>query len=114
MVIWCNYCVGFDAPIDFKEGAVSNWLAVSQSVADDVLELFSHQFFVDDFGVINNEADSIRASHECTLQEAVLSQIDVRFMAMTPMELFYGSYICVAKWNADHLQTAPNCTQSKP
>ena len=112
--IWTNYCVGFDAPIDFKEGAVSNWLATSQSVAEEVLELFSHSFYVNDFGIINNEADSIRASHECTLQETVLSQINVRFMAMTPMELFYGSYICVADWNADHLQTVPNCTQSKP
>ena len=113
-VICGNYCVGFDAPIDFKEGAVSNWLATSQSVAEEVLELFSHQFYVDDFGIINNEADSIRAAHECTLQETVLSQINVRFVAMTPMELHYGSYICVAGWNADHLQTIPVCTQSTP
>ena len=83
-------------------------------MADEVLKLFSHQFYVDDFGIINSEAESVRASHECTLQETVLSQINVRFMAMTPMELFYSSYVCIADWNADHLQAVPNCTQSKP
>ena len=64
-------CVGFDTPIDFKEGALSNWLENSQSVAAKVLEMYSHQFYVNDFGLINPLHEAPRASAERTLQSMV-------------------------------------------
>ena len=107
-------CVGFDAPIEFKEGALSDWLENSQAVATKVLEMFSHQFYVNDYGIINDDDDSVRASHERTLQEAVLAKVDLRFMAMTPMELYYGSHVCFAEWSTDHSKVQANCTLATP
>ena len=107
-------CVGFNAPIDFKEGALSDWLEKSQSVAIKVLSLYSHQFYVNDFGLINPAHEADRASAERTLQSLVLPKVDLRFMPMTSMELHYGSHVYRTNLDADVPQVAGDCTPTTP
>ena len=107
-------CVGFDTPIDFKEGALSDWLENSQSVASKILELYSHQFYVNDFGLINPTHEAERASAERTLQSLVLPKVNLRFMAMTPMELWCGSHVYRTNLDAEVPQVAGDCTPTTP
>ena len=107
-------CVGFDAPIDFKEGSLSNWLETSQAVAAKVLKMYSHQFYVNDFGLINPTDEANRASAERTLQSLVLPKVDLRFMAMTPMELYYGPHVYRTNLDADVPQVSGDCTPVTP
>ena len=109
-----NYCVGYDTPIDFKEGALPDWLKNVQSVAKKVMELFSYQFYVDHYGVIDSEEERTRATAETRLQAVVLPELNLRFMAMSPMEMSYGAHICRTNLHSVPPQHDGECTPQTP
>ena len=79
-----------------------------------VLELYSHQFYVNDFGLINPANEAERASAERTLQSLVLPEVNLRFMAMTSMEMWYGSHVYCTNLDAKNPQVAGDCTPVTP
>ena len=83
-------------------------------MAVKILEMYSHQFYVNDFGLINPAQEATRASAERTLQSLVLPKVNIRFMAMTPMELCYGSHVYRTNLDAEVPQVSGDCTPTTP
>ena len=83
-------------------------------MAVKVLEMYSHQFYVNDFGLINPSQEATRASAERTLQTMVLPKVNLRFMAMTPMELWLGPHVYCTNLDAEAPQIAGDCTPKTP
>ena len=83
-------------------------------MANRVLNLYSHQFYTNDYGVINSSHDAVRADAESTLLAEVLPQVNLNYLAMTPMELVYGSYIYRSNLTAENPQCFGECTPMTP
>ena len=83
-------------------------------MAERVINMYSHNFYMDHYGVINPEEESTRAKLETKLKETVLPELNLRFMAMSEMELFYNSYICRANPYSDPPQFDGECTAETP
>ena len=107
-------CVGFCTPIDFKLGTIFDWLETTQSVAKRVLELYSRNFHVDDFGITESTMASVRSQKELELQSIVLPHLDLNFMAVSPMEIALSSHVHVTNLDALVPQTRGSCTPNTP
>ena len=83
-------------------------------MAEKVIKMYSRNFYMDHYGVINSEEESTRSKLETKLKEAVLPELNLRFMAMSEMELFYGSHICRANPHSDPPQFDGECTAETP
>ena len=100
-------CVGFNAPIDFNPGALTNLLEVTQAIVKRTLGLFSHSFLLP-ASHVHAETAEARQTAERTLKSTVLPQLDVTLMAYTPMERNLGSYCYINNSEA----IVPQCTGS--
>ena len=83
-------------------------------MAKKVIKMYSHNFYMDHHGVIDSEEASTRATKETKLKEAVLPELDLRFMAMSEMELFYGAHVCSTNPYSDPPQHDGECTAATP
>ena len=83
-------------------------------MASRVLQLYSHQFYTSDFGVISQSNDSARAAVERTLLSTVLPQVDLRFLAFTSMEKVYGSHVYRSNLDAESPQKFGECSAMTP
>ena len=107
-------CVGFDTPIDFKLGAIFDWLEVAQLVTKKVLHIYSKDFHVDDFGITESTEARVRAQKELALQASVLPLLDLNFMAMSTIEQIFSSHVFVVNSASTILQTRGHCTADPP
>ena len=83
-------CVGYNAPIDFQPGAMTNLLETAKCLVKKTLIIFSKQYILPSH-VESETADDRKAIDESLMSE-VLPQLDVNLMAVTPMERHYGDF----------------------
>ena len=107
-------CVGFETPIDFKPGAVFDWLESAQLAAKKVINLYDRNFHVDDFGVTESNIARVRAQAELDLQRLVLPQLDLNFMAVSPIEYSFSRNVYVNNSSANIPQSRGSCTEETP
>ena len=83
-------------------------------MAKKVLELYSRNFHVDDFGITESTMASVRSRQELELQSLVLPHLDLNFMAVSPMEIALSSHVHVTNLDALVPQTRGSCTPNTP
>ena len=105
-------CVGYDAPIDFKPGALSHLLATSQLILKRVLGIFSRQYTLPTH--VDSSSTEERQKTDLLLMTEVLPQMDIRLMALTPMERFYGDFCYINHSEALIPQSTGSLSPSTP
>ena len=83
-------CVGYNAPIDFRPGALTHLLESVKCSVQKTLAIFSKQYILPSH-VESETADDRKAIDESLISE-ILPQLDVHLMAVTPMERHYGDF----------------------
>ena len=107
-------CVGFNTPIDFKPGSIYDWLETAQSATKKVLNLYSNNFHMDDFGITETNEARVRSGREMDLQNFVLPQLDLNFLAVSQIELVLHGHVFVTNLNATNPQSRGSCTEQTP
>ena len=111
-MIIINYCVGFNAPIDFNPGALTHLLATSQLIVQRTLAMFSHQYMLPTH--VHAETSEARQAMENDLKSAVLPQLDVTLMALSPMERNFGEFCYINNSEAIVPQVTGSLSPSTP
>ena len=83
-------------------------------MAKKVIEMYSYNFYMDHYGVIDSEEESTRAQLETKLKETVLPELNLRFLAMSEMELCFNSHVCRTNPHSDPPQQDGECTAATP
>ena len=107
-----NLCVGYDAPIAFKPGALTNLLSSTKCSVQKALSIFSRQYILPPH--IDSETSDVRKALDESLLSEVLPQLDVRLMAVTPMERHFGDFCYINHPDASTPQVTGSLSPQTP
>ena len=82
--------VGYNAPIDFNPGALTHLLATTRPLVQKVLAMFSRQYTLPTH--VDSSTSAERQSTDKLLLSEVIPQLNINFMAITPMERHFGAF----------------------
>ena len=83
-------------------------------MATKVVRLYSRNYYADDFGVTDQAETRRRSEFETNLQAVVLPLLDIRFLAVSSMEIHCRSSVYIRNADVQTPQFQGRCSLRTP